>query len=62
MTIEEARAAYESAPESLKALCDAYADGLNYYLATHPEVTPQLLTRFEPWMPSPCWCPSRTRA
>lgn len=51
MTMEEARAAYESAPESLKALCDAYADGLNYYLATHPEVTPQLLTRFEPWMP-----------
>ncbi|HYD53943.1 MAG TPA: penicillin acylase family protein, partial [Gemmatimonadaceae bacterium] len=25
-------------------------DGLNYYLATHPEVKPRLLTRFEPWM------------
>ena len=51
MTIEQAKAAYESAPDSLKALCDAWADGLNYYLQTHPEVTPGLLTRFEPWMP-----------
>lgn len=51
MTTDEAKAAYEGAPEWLKDLCDAYADGLNYYLATHPEVTPKLLTRFEPWMP-----------
>ncbi|MEX0706595.1 MAG: acylase [Woeseia sp.] len=51
MTVDEARAAYESAPDWLKALCDAWADGLNYYLATHPDVEPQLLTRFEPWMP-----------
>lgn len=51
MTIDEAQAAYEAAPDWLKALCDAYADGLNYYLATHPEVRPKLLTRFEPWMP-----------
>ena len=28
----------------------AWADGLNYYLATHPEVRPRVLTRFEPWM------------
>jgi DNA-binding beta-propeller fold protein YncE len=35
MTTEEARAAYE-APDWLQALCDAFADGLNYYLATHP--------------------------
>ncbi|MGB5580757.1 MAG: acylase [Woeseia sp.] len=51
MTEAEARAAYDSAPPWLKALCDAYADGLNYYLLTHPEVQPELLTRFEPWMP-----------
>ncbi len=51
MTTDEAKAAYEASPEWLKALCDAYADGLNYYLATHPEVKPRLLTRFEPWMP-----------
>ena len=51
MTVSEAKAAYAAAPEWLKALCDAYADGLNYYLMTHPDVTPRLLTRFEPWMP-----------
>lgn len=51
MTVDEAKAAYASAPADIKALCDAFADGLNYYLATHPEVEPELLTRFEPWMP-----------
>ncbi|MEM6809755.1 MAG: acylase [Pseudomonadota bacterium] len=51
MTEAEAKAAYADAPEWLRALCQAYADGLNWYLATHPEVTPALLTRFEPWMP-----------
>jgi len=51
MTVDEAKAAYDAAPDWLKALCDAYADGLNYYLATHPEVKPALLTHFEPWMP-----------
>jgi acyl-homoserine lactone acylase PvdQ len=51
MTVEEAKAAYASAPDWLQALCDAYADGLNYYLATHPDVEPALLERFEPWMP-----------
>ncbi len=51
MTKEEAIAAYENSPEWLKKLCNAFADGINYYLYTHPEVKPKLLTRFEPWMP-----------
>ncbi|AXT20094.1 acylase [Flavobacteriaceae bacterium AU392] len=51
MTQEEAIANYEKSPKWLKELCNAFADGLNYYLYTHPEVTPRLLTRFEPWMP-----------
>ena len=51
MTVDEAKAAYDSAPDWLKALCDAWADGLNWYLLTHPDVKPRLLTRFEPWMP-----------
>jgi acyl-homoserine-lactone acylase len=51
MTVDEAKEAYAAAPDWLQALCDAFADGLNYYLATHPEVEPALLTRFEPWMP-----------
>ena len=29
---------------------DGWADGLNYYLHTHPEVMPRVITRFEPWM------------
>jgi acyl-homoserine lactone acylase PvdQ len=33
----------------LQKICAAYAAGLNYYLATHPQVKPRLLTHFEPW-------------
>jgi acyl-homoserine-lactone acylase len=51
MTQSEAQAAYDASPGWLQALCDAFADGLNYYLATNPQVQPRLLTRFEPWMP-----------
>ncbi len=51
MTEEEAKANYEKSPVWLKKLCDAFADGINYYLETHPEVKPKLLTHFEPWMP-----------
>ena len=41
---------YESSPQWLKDLMDAWANGLNYYLYNHPEVAPRVLTRFEPWM------------
>ncbi|MDL5048585.1 penicillin acylase family protein [Oscillatoria amoena NRMC-F 0135] len=51
MTNEEAIENYEQSPQWLKELCLAFADGINYYLHTHPEVKPKLLTRFEPWMP-----------
>ncbi|MGW7087015.1 penicillin acylase family protein [Streptomyces sp. NPDC054871] len=42
---------YAKTPVWLRALMRAWADGLNYYLATHPEVRPSVLERFEPWMP-----------
>jgi acyl-homoserine-lactone acylase len=29
---------------------NGWADGLNYYLATHPDVHPRVITHFEPWM------------
>ena len=29
---------------------DAWADGLNFYLANHPEVHPRVIHHFEPWM------------
>ncbi len=41
---------YAESPAWLRTLMQAWADGLNYYLATHPEVKPKVLTRFEPWM------------
>ena len=44
------KAQYAASPAWLKSLMDAFADGLNYYLYTHPEVKPRLITRFEPWM------------
>ena len=42
---------YNNAPLWLKKLCDAFADGINYYLYKNPQVKPALLTRFEPWYP-----------
>lgn len=47
---DEMKALYEESPTWLKDLMDAWADGLNYYLHTHPEVEPRVLDRFEPWM------------
>ncbi|MCU6498452.1 acylase [Rugamonas sp. A1-17] len=46
----ELRAQYQQSPAWLKQLMVAFADGLNYYLATHPDVKPALITHFEPWM------------
>jgi acyl-homoserine-lactone acylase len=47
---DEMKAMYDESPQWLKDLMDAWAGGLNYYLHTHPEVTPRVLDRFEPWM------------
>jgi acyl-homoserine-lactone acylase len=44
------RAQYAASPEWLRALMDAWADGLNYYLAIHPAVVPRVIAQFEPWM------------
>ncbi len=44
------KADYAASPAWLKALMDAWADGLNHYLATHPDVKPKVITHFEPWM------------
>ncbi|MFI2414816.1 penicillin acylase family protein [Streptomyces sp. NPDC018947] len=48
---EELKKAHARCPAWLRALTQAWADGLNYYLATHPEVRPRVIHRFEPWMP-----------
>ncbi len=42
---------YEKSPPWFKALLNAFADGVNYYLYKHPQVKPAVLQRFEPWFP-----------
>jgi len=44
------KAQYAKAEPWLKALMDGWADGLNFYLATHPDVKPRAIAKFEPWM------------
>jgi len=44
-----AREEYAAMTPAMRALCDAAAAGVNHYLATHPEVKPRLLTKWEPW-------------
>ena len=44
------KAKYATSPAWLKPLMTAFADGLNFYLATHPTTKPKLITHFEPWM------------
>ena len=44
------KAQYAASPVWLQQLMNGWADGLNYYLATHPSVKPRVITRFEPWM------------
>ena len=51
MDTTQAISIYKKSPPDLKKLLDAFADGTNYYLATHPAVRPKLLRRFQPWMP-----------
>ncbi|MFA5907662.1 MAG: penicillin acylase family protein [Vicinamibacterales bacterium] len=47
---ENLKADYAKAEPWLKALMDGWADGLNFYLHTHPNVKPRVITKFEPWM------------
>src|SRR6476659_7948033 len=44
------QADYRRSPAWLRALMDAWASGLYYYLITHPDVHPRVLAHFEPWM------------
>jgi len=46
-----AREEYERSRPPMRAIYDAFAAGLNYYLATHPQKRLVHLGRFEPWHP-----------
>ena len=42
-------AEYKSASPRTRELCDAFADGLNYFLEHNPQIKPRLIARFEAW-------------
>jgi acyl-homoserine-lactone acylase len=46
----ELKKLYGQSPPWLQKLMTAWADGLNFYLAKHPDVKPRVITHFEPWM------------
>src|SRR6476661_370065 len=46
-----AKTDYARSPQWLKKLLQAFADGVNYYLALHPETRPAVFQRFQPWFP-----------
>jgi acyl-homoserine-lactone acylase len=50
MQPEFLQARYAASPVWLKRLMNAWADGLNFYLAAHPDVHPRAIAHFEPWM------------
>jgi acyl-homoserine-lactone acylase len=41
---------YVGSPAWLKTLMTAWADGMNYFLSTHPAAQPHAITHYEPWM------------
>jgi acyl-homoserine-lactone acylase len=47
---QETIADYNKAPAWLKKLCNAFADGINYYISKHADLIPTI-KRFEPWYP-----------
>lgn len=44
-----AKEEWEASPPKSREIGQALADGLNFYLATHPQTKPRLISRFEPW-------------
>lgn len=44
-----AREEYVRLDRRMRALCEAFAAGFNFYLTHHPQVQPRLLKQIEPW-------------
>ncbi len=42
---------FNSSQGEMKKLMLAFADGLNYFIYTHPDKKPLLIKRYQPWMP-----------
>jgi len=47
--VKISQADYTKLSPQMKEICQAPADGLNYFLEKNPQVKPRLITRFEPW-------------
>jgi acyl-homoserine-lactone acylase len=47
--VRVSQADYTKLSPQMKEICQATADGLNYFLEKNPQVKPRLITRFEPW-------------
>jgi len=47
---EVLKADYAKSPDYLKKIMIGWADGLNFFLASHPNVKPKYITHYEPWM------------
>jgi penicillin amidase len=47
--VKVSQAEYPRLNKQMKEICQATADGLNYYLEKNPQVKPRLITHFEPW-------------
>ena len=47
---DELKKDFRKSPPWLQKLMTAWADGLNFYLAKHPNMKPRVITKFEPWM------------
>ncbi|HOF39327.1 MAG TPA: penicillin acylase family protein [Candidatus Hydrogenedentes bacterium] len=46
---EVSQRAYTESPDRVRLICDAFAAGINAYVADHPERTPDYAFEFEPW-------------
>ena len=47
--VKVSQAEYPKLSSQMKEICQATADGLNYFLQKNPQVKPRLITQFEPW-------------
>lgn len=47
--VKVSQAEYPKLNARMKEICQATADGLNYFLKKNPQVKPRLITKFEPW-------------
>ena len=47
--VKVSQAEYPKLSPQMREICQATADGLNYFLEKNPQVKPRLITKFEPW-------------